>query len=462
MVVCPHCRHESVGRFFCDRCHTLLPLADSTPLPEQVRLPDGRLVSCAGFGGVFPADCWRPIETTCDGAPCRVYALNPTWWRDLSAVVGQRARNVFDVLAPLEVVPLAEGALVLAHALENADCPLAYGPCPEADPLARLDDALAACKLLLRALGPLHHAGLLWLNFDPAGLHVAGDRIQVTALDLRLFPAGSYPDSLPLSPLYSPPEVFRFRGARLGPATDVFHVAAYLWNRLAGLLPSGLPGAGLEAIDFTPPPLRIYHPALPPGVAAVLARGMARDPADRFASLADLTSALEEATPRARLRDRTAASVCLDTGAATAIGTTHEVLRLPNQDAYVVTAPSPETLLAIVADGVTHATIGSGGQASRIAVEVLSSALVPRVPACPRLDEGIRDACLDATRAILDAALADCGAKPPIDPVDVMSSTVVLGVVRGNELTLASAGDSRAYLVHGDLVEQLTVDGDLR
>src|SRR5262245_49243821 len=146
MVVCPHCRHESIGRFFCDRCHTLLPLADSTPLPHQVPLPDGRLVECAAFGGTFPGDCWRPAESTCDGAPCRVYALNPNWWRDLSALVGQRSRQLLDVLAPLEVVPVVKGALVLAYSLDGASCPLASPPRSNGDPLALLEDAVAACR----------------------------------------------------------------------------------------------------------------------------------------------------------------------------------------------------------------------------------------------------------------------------------------------------------------------------
>jgi serine/threonine protein phosphatase PrpC len=464
MAVCPHCRHESSGRFFCDRCHTLLPLADSTPLPEQVQLREGLTVDCTGFGGYFRADCWRPVETTCGGEPCRVYALNPNWWLDLSAAVGQRSRNHFDVLAPLEVVPVAEGAVVVARALAGASRPLAEPPPADADPLARLDDAVAAGRLLARALGPLHRAGLLWLNFDPAGLLVVGDRVQVAGLDLRLFPAGAYPDSLSLSPLYSPPEVFGFRGDRLGPATDVFHAAAYLWYRLAGLLPGGLPGAGLEAIDFELPPLRIYNSLLPPGVAPVLARGLARDPADRFASLDDFAAALEDAAARARRRARSTAPVRLDAGAASAAGKSHEVRGLPNQDAHLLATPAPDTLLAIVADGVTHARIGSGDQASRIAVEVLSSILVPLAPVTPppELDDMIQGACLEAARAILDAAFADGPAEEGSDPVDVMSSTVVLGVAQGNELTLASAGDSRAYLLHEGVAEQLTVDGDLR
>lgn len=96
-------------------------------------------------------------------------------------------------------------------------------------------------------------------------------------------------------------------------------------------------------------------------------------------------------------------------------------------------------------------------------MESLASILVPLAPVTPpgELGDVIRGACLEAAGAILDAAFADFPAEGT-DPVDVMSSTAVLGVARGNELTLASVGDSRAYLLHGGVAEQLTVDGDVR
>ena len=466
MVVCPHCRHESSGRFFCDRCHTLLPLADSTVLPAQVSLADGRTLDCAGFGGTFPADCWRPVEVTCCESACRVYALNSSWWRDLSAVIGRRSRNALEVLAPLEVVPVADGAVVVAHGFPGSTRPLVADPCSGVDlgddPLAQLSDAVDCCKHLARALTPLHAAGLVWLNFDPRELLLADDRVQIAGLDLRVFPAGAYPDSLGLSPAYSPPEVCGFRGDRVGPATDVFHVSAYLWYRLAGLLPCCLPGGGLEAADFAFPPLRIYNKRLPPGIVPVLARGLAREPTERFASVADLAAAFSNAAACAERRAGSSSRVRVDVGAATAIGKSHVIQGLCNQDAHFVNLPSADTLVGIVADGVTHARIGSGDQASRITIEVLSGALLKLLPGGAHLDDEIQTACLTAAQAILDAALADLPAGRSLDPVDVMSSTVVLAILRDNELTLASAGDSRAYLLHGGVAEQLTVDDDVR
>ena len=61
-------------------------------------------------------------------------------------------------------------------------------------------------------------------------------------------------------------------------ATDVFHLALFAYYWLGGLLPHGFPGEGLESFEYQLPKLRIYAPRLPPGIAAVLTRGMALDP----------------------------------------------------------------------------------------------------------------------------------------------------------------------------------------
>src|SRR5262245_50080444 len=172
MVVCPHCGHESVDRFFCGRCHSLLPSAAPEPLPASVQLPDGREVSCAGFQGAFPADFWAHADTRAGNHPARAYAISPGWWGDLAVAIEQRAALRMDGLAPLDVVRVGDGAVVVAHALPAASRPLldpAFG-----DELALLNGTLDACRLLERALTPLHQAGLVWLSFDPASLLVSG------------------------------------------------------------------------------------------------------------------------------------------------------------------------------------------------------------------------------------------------------------------------------------------------
>jgi serine/threonine protein phosphatase PrpC len=467
MVVCPHCEHDSADPLFCDRCNGLLP-ASVSPLPLQVHHLDGEPIDCSGWHGSWPVDCWRPLVLSRAGRPCRVYAVSPTWWPELETSVREREALSFDVLAPLEIVPVEAGAVVVAAGLCGAEQPLLTGF--EGEELDRVRDAVVAAYLLAAALEPLHQSGLVWLNFDPAALEVAGATVQITNLDLQLFRSATCPDSLRLSTAFSPPEVCGFRGERIGPATDVFHVSLYLYYRLAGLLPGGFPGQGLEAFDFAIPPLRIYRPRLPVGIAPVLERGLARDPSDRFPTVTDLVAELTSAFDRARSRHSSRIPISWSWSSMSLIGRTHEVQGLPNQDSHVVVtlpregdASASDQLLAVVADGVTHARIGSGEVASQATVEILESSLTARLRqprTAQQREAALSSACIDASRAILDIVRTILPADE-YEPSDVMSSTVVAGLLSGNELTLASAGDSRAYLISDGRAEQLTVDGDV-
>src|SRR5262249_25832173 len=160
----------------------------------------------------------------------------------------------------------------------------------------------------------------------------------------------------------------------------------------------------------------------------------------------------------------TSRGIHLDTGSATAIGSTHAAQGVPNQDAQAFLSLSPDTHLAIVADGVTHARIGSGEVASRIAIEELARFLPWRLrnaQTASAIELGFQDAFLETSRAILTAA-ETFHTGEPFDPSEVMSSTAVVGHLQGNTLWLANVGDSRAYLLADGLAEQLTVDGDVR
>ena len=463
MVRCPHCQYESTGRFFCERCHQLLPVTFQAALPPVLALPDGHVIDCSSYGGVWPADGWTPRPAVWGDDPCRVYALNRGWWRDVSATVTARAAFSLDVLAPLAVVPVEEAALVVAGGLAGAYPALLDLDPPDADIFARLDSALAACRLLERALTPLHAAGLVWLGFDPAQLDVAGDRVQIRGLDLVRFPAGVCPSNLQHLSAYKSPEVSSFRDDAIGPATDVFHVCLYLYYRLAGLLPSGFPGGGVEAFDFDLPSLRVYRPDLPVGIVPVLERGLMLDPAARFASVEDLCAALDDAIARARRRQASATPIRIDSAGGTLIGAMHVEIGMPNQDAFGLASPAPDTLFAVVADGVSLATVGTGDRASRIALDRLNSSLPDLLAETDlaREDEGLRRVFFETSAAILADALGDMP-HDGIDPVELMSSTALVGLVRGNVLTLAAVGDSRAYLVADGVAELLTVDGDVR
>lgn len=96
------------------------------------------------------------------------------------------------------------------------------------------------------------------------------------------------------TPLYLAPELWR--GEPASRASDVYAMGVLLYELCAGFAPyDGVPLEELgRAVREQPPrPLADVAPALPPGLAAVVDRCLARDPAHRFASGDALRGALE-------------------------------------------------------------------------------------------------------------------------------------------------------------------------
>jgi serine/threonine protein kinase len=103
------------------------------------------------------------------------------------------------------------------------------------------------------------------------------------------------------TPAYIAPE--QVRGGQLSPATDVYGLATVLYELMAGVLPFP-EEAEQVAILFkhayeTPVSLRDAAPDVPEPVAAVVMRGLATEPAQRFASAEAFGVALAEASTQA-------------------------------------------------------------------------------------------------------------------------------------------------------------------
>ncbi|MDB5221219.1 MAG: protein kinase, partial [Myxococcaceae bacterium] len=84
--------------------------------------------------------------------------------------------------------------------------------------------------------------------------------------------------------------------------TDVYAASVVLWEALTGtkLFQGDSEGAVLNQILLeTPRPPSLLNRAIPPALDAVVARGLARDPEERFASAREMALAIERATPLA-------------------------------------------------------------------------------------------------------------------------------------------------------------------
>lgn len=136
----------------------------------------------------------------------------------------------------------------------------------------------------------------------------------------------------------------------------------------------------------------------------------------------------------------------------TAAGLTDQgKIRKNNEDHYYVDA---EQGLFIVSDGMGgHA---AGELASKVVVEVLPRILPPRLEniqdlSDPRATETTLDVLSKLSRYVRNESSKSAG-------ISGMGATVVLCLIRNNHTLIGHMGDSRAYLLRGEQLKQLTTD----
>ena len=117
--------------------------------------------------------------------------------------------------------------------------------------------------------------------------------------------------------------------------------------------------------------------------------------------------------------------------------------RLRNEDNYVVAPP-----LFAVADGMGGAQAGE--VASRLAASALEGGDSDGLSGLERIDALIQE----ANRRIYDRATSDPSASG-------MGTTITVALVEGMTIAIGHVGDSRAYLVRAERMEQLTEDHSL-
>ena len=135
------------------------------------------------------------------------------------------------------------------------------------------------------------------------------------------------------------------------------------------------------------------------------------------------------------------AEIVLRVGSRSAQG-----VRANNEDRFVVDLGQH---LFLVADGMGGQERGevASGMAAEIIPQVVHDHLAAQEPA----DQAVRKALAQANQAIVDAGRGQPEGRR-------MGTTAVLALHCNNHVYVAGLGDSRAYLIRGGKVEQLTVD----
>jgi len=121
-------------------------------------------------------------------------------------------------------------------------------------------------------------------------------------------------------------------------------------------------------------------------------------------------------------------------------------VRPNNEDRLVVDATNH---LYMVADGMGGQEHGE--RASGLAAEIIPRVVHDRLEAKDEADSAVKRALEEANQAIIDASK-----DQPVGRR--MGTTTVLALEKNGQVYVAGIGDSRAYLIRNDKVEQLTVD----
>jgi serine/threonine protein kinase len=162
--------------------------------------------------------------------------------------------------------------------------------------------AIALSLACASGLGAAHRRGILHRDVKPENmLFAASGVLKVTDFGIAKVIGGADTVMTQVgqvlgTPAYIAPE--QVLGTELSPATDVYGLATMLYELLAGVFPFAADeGVALlfKHVHGTPTPLRDVAPHVPDPVAAVVMRGLAVEPAERFPTAESFGAALAEA-----------------------------------------------------------------------------------------------------------------------------------------------------------------------
>ncbi len=149
---------------------------------------------------------------------------------------------------------------------------------------------------------------------------------------------------------------------------------------------------------------------------------------------------LGDTTPVSGLSGRKAADDTIP-AAITDVGCEREI----NEDRYAV-IDCPTGRAWVVCDGMGGCL--GGELAAQLAIDAMRRALESRE--YESAEEALRDAVEEANRIIV--------LRRQNPAFSAMGTTIIAGLIQGDEVVIAHAGDSRAYLSRGNEIQQLTID----
>jgi tetratricopeptide (TPR) repeat protein len=283
-----------------------LPVVGPGELPAAFgRYELRRLLGQGGMGAVYLAhDSYldRPVALKLPRLPGEDHPqARERFLREARAAAGLRHPNICPVYDAGEIGQ----ALYLSMAYIDGE-PLSHrlhrhGALPVAE-------AAALAAAVARAMQEAHDRGIVHRDLKPANLMVDrrgqpvvmdfGLAQQPAAAEVRLTQSGAVVGT----PAYMAPEQAQGTAEAVGPASDIYGLGVVLYEMLTGRVPFQGEAMGrlLAQIQRDPPPRPSqFRPDLQPALEAICLKALAKNPEERFASMADFAAALAPFTEAA-------------------------------------------------------------------------------------------------------------------------------------------------------------------
>ena len=310
---CPQC-HQLVpdDARFCNRCGH--PFAPPPPVQTDATLPIGSLLhqgryrvdgllGTGGMGTVYRATDLRLQRTAAVKLLHAELTAHPTARRRMEQEASALAR--IDHPNVVAVRNVFEEHGLLAIELEF----MSGGDLLSKTPPGGMPEALAVRTLcgVLAGLQALHEAGLVHRDVKPDNILIAADGTPKLT-DLGVARDAQAAERTQLGTVLGTPEYMapeQIQGLQVDARADLYAAGMVLYRAMTG----GLPFAATTEFEWKlahvkePPNLAPLRAKATPGLAAVVARALAKSPGARFASADEMRRALEAlqqrpATPR--------------------------------------------------------------------------------------------------------------------------------------------------------------------
>jgi len=170
-----------------------------------------------------------------------------------------------------------------------------------------IKDTMRVLREVAGALGAAHRMGVVHRDVKPDNIMLEGPERRAVVMDFGIAKLADAAEArltgtglLIGSPHYMSPEQAAGE-SQLDQRSDEYSLAVVGYQMLAGRMP--FEATSVQSILFkqmteTPPPITELRPDVPPALAAVLARALAKKPEDRFQTMDEFAAALPSDDPR--------------------------------------------------------------------------------------------------------------------------------------------------------------------